>query len=160
MKYLSLPFILLLGLLSACGPTIVYEESTTFAEPGWSYTDSLVAEFAIADTNQIYNLHLRLTHGLDFPYQNFYVQVHTVFPQGERISQQVSLELARSSGSWFGDCNSEQCVLDIPIQEGAYFNQAGTYRIVVEQFSRENPLAEVYALGFALEETDAKREGE
>jgi gliding motility-associated lipoprotein GldH len=157
MKYFPLTILLLAGLLPACGPNIVYEETKNFADPGWVYGDSLVAEFEIVDTNQIYNLYLRLTHGLDFPYQNFYVQVHTEFPAGERLSQQVSLELARSSGAWYGDCNADQCELNIPIQEGAYFNQAGAYRIVVEQFSRDNPLREVYAVGFALEEMGAQR---
>ncbi|RME98138.1 MAG: hypothetical protein D6772_09450 [Bacteroidetes bacterium] len=157
MKYILL-ILGLAGLLSACGPKIVYDETISFADTGWSYTDSLVATFDIVDTNKIYNLHLLLTHSPDFAYQNFYVQVHTVFPSGQRISQQLSLELARSSGAWYGACSSEVCELDIPIQEGAYFNQPGTYRVVVEQFSRDNPLEGVYALGFALEETGARRE--
>jgi gliding motility-associated lipoprotein GldH len=149
-------FVAFLG-LSACGPDYAYEQTLEIPESGWSYQDSLSATFEIPDTSTIYNLHLLVEHTTYFPFQNFYVEVSTQFPSGERLTEQVSLELAAQGGIWLGDCRGEVCTLDIPIQEGAYFNQAGTYQLSIHQYSRRDPLPEIKAIRFALEATDEKR---
>lgn len=156
MKYLLLllPFLFLL----ACGPNYVYEAEIEPTDATWAYSDSLVAKFTITDTTAIYNLHLELEHGVDFPYQNFYIQLHTRFPNGQLLSEQLSLEIAAKGGVWLGDCNSQSCVLDIPIQEGAYFNQIGDYQLTIEQFSRKELLPAVNRVAFRLEETAEKRD--
>ena len=143
--------------LFACGPNYAYEQTLEIPENGWSYEDSLLATFEIPDTNTFYNLHLLVEHTTFFPYQNFYVQVITQFPNGERLTEQVSLELSAKGGIWLGDCSGETCTLDIPIQQGAYFNQAGTYQLSVHQYSRRDPLPEIKSIRFALEKTDGAR---
>jgi gliding motility-associated lipoprotein GldH len=155
MKYLLL--LLPLLFLLACGPNYVYEMQIEPTDGVWSYQDSLYAKFNIADTAAIYNLHLVLEHGTDFPYQNFYVRLHTRFPDGQRLSEQLSLELAAKGGVWLGDCDVNTCVLDIPIQEGAYFNQPGDYELTIEQFSRKELLPAVNKVVFRLEKTEEKR---
>jgi gliding motility-associated lipoprotein GldH len=149
--------ILAVSCLSACGPNYVYEQELIVPEAGWGYSDSLVAKFEVPDTNTIYNLHLLIEHTTYFSYQNFYVLVHTQFPDGQRLTEQLSLELAGKGGVWLGNCRGELCTLDIPIQEGAYFNQAGNYQVTVEQYSRRNPLPEIKSIRFALEATEAVR---
>ena len=151
---LSTPLFLL---LAACGPNYSAESEITMDEQGWFYQDSLVAPFNIEDTSAIYNLYLLLDHQTSFPFQNFYVRIHTTFPGGERLSEQLSLEIAGKAGNWLGECNSSECSLRIPLQEGAYFNQAGDYRITIEQFSRRNPLPGLQRVAFALEKTGETR---
>lgn len=151
---LSIPFF---ALLAACGPNYSYESELNLDEQGWFYQDSLVANFTIEDTSTIYNLHLLLDHQTNFPFQNFYVRIHTTFPGGERLTEQVSLEIAGKAGNWLGDCRQDQCQLRIPIQQGAYFNQPGDYQITIEQFSRRNPLPGLKRIAFALEETQETR---
>ncbi|PSR08792.1 MAG: hypothetical protein DA408_02930 [Bacteroidetes bacterium] len=158
MKLTALLSACLLALtLWSCGPNYVYEQELALPDTGWTYPDSLVATFNITDTTTIYNLHLRLAHQTDFPYANFYVRIHTRFPDGQRLTEQLSLELAGKGGVWLGDCSAEQCTLDIPIQEGAFFNQTGTYQVVIEQFSRSNPLPGIGKVTFSLEKTRSKR---
>lgn len=152
-------FILLSSIyaLSSCGTDYLYEQEIKIPETGWAYQDSLLATFEIPDTSTIYNLHLFLEHGTGFSYQNFYVQIKTQFPDGQQLTEQVSLELAGKGGIWLGDCDNETCTLDIPIQEGAYFDQAGTYQLSVHQYSRRNPLPGVNSIRFALEATEDAR---
>ncbi|MEL7220086.1 MAG: gliding motility lipoprotein GldH [Bacteroidota bacterium] len=135
-------------LLASCGPDYVYEKEVAPPDGYWAYQDSLQAKFSIADTNAIYNLHLVLEHGVDFPYQNFYVCLHTRFPDGQRLTEQLSLELSVQGGVWLGDCSGERCTLDIPIQEGAYFDQAGDYELTIEQFSRKELLPAIHRVYF------------
>jgi gliding motility-associated lipoprotein GldH len=109
-------------------------------------------EFPVTDTNQLYDLHLIMKHGVDFGFQNFYVNIKTFFPGGEELEERVSLQLANKFGQWYGECGGESCTLDIPIQQSAYFNEPGTYRVEIEQYSRENPLRSIKEIAFALEE--------
>lgn len=141
-------------LLPACGPDYAYESSRDFPEgTGWTYADSVAFEFTVGDTNQIYDLHLFVEHAPDFGNQNLYVRFHTLFPDGRRLTETVSLELADKLGAWQGDCSGETCRIDIPIQQGAYFNQSGDYTLRVEQYSRQEQLPEITGIGFALEPT-------
>lgn len=151
---LLLPFALL---FSACGPNYVYEKTYELPDESWAYADSLAFEFELLDTNAIYNLWLRIEYAESFPTQNLYTRVHTRFPAGEQIAEPLSLELANKMGQWQGQCRSGYCQLDIPIQQGAYFSQAGEYRILLEQYMRQDSIGGVSSVGFLLEKTEAQR---
>lgn len=147
----------LLLLLTACGPSYSYRETKEIPSAGWAYADSLRYTFTVEDSLQLYDLHLLLDHSPDFPYQNFYVRIATVFPEGERTSEQLSLQLAETTGYWLGECGGSSCTLDIPLQQGAYFSQPGSYEVVIGQYSRRDTLPGVYSVTLALEERDERR---
>ncbi|MEM9835173.1 MAG: gliding motility lipoprotein GldH [Bacteroidota bacterium] len=149
--------LLLAVVLTGCGPTYVFEEEQRLDETtGWAYNTPLAYDFTVADTNTLYTLHLILEHTTTFNSQNAYVLIRTIFPDGERLEEQVSLQLADKFGQWFGDCSQEVCTLDIPIQQNAFFQRTGEYRIEIEQFTRDNPLRGFKAITFAMEETGKK----
>lgn len=148
MRYLLL--LALLPLLTACGPEVIFEEAALFGEDGWAYADSVRYDFTVAEIERPYNLDLTVHHGTDFSYQNFYVKVHTSFPSGKRETKQSSLQLAGDFGSWRGDCSGESCSLSIPMLSNVLFQEAGDYSIVVEQFSRDEPLGGVDGLGLKV----------
>jgi gliding motility-associated lipoprotein GldH len=146
-------FFALASLLTSCGPTIIYEEEKKLPETGWAYQDSARFDFFIPDVTQAYDLILKLEHGATFPYQNFYVKLHTGFPSGKRATEQLSLQLAGDFGAWIGDCNSAVCDQEISILQNAKFVEAGDYYLTVEQFSREPALGSVVSVGLAVQET-------
>lgn len=137
----------------SCGPNIVTSESQSFGESGWPYQDTLHVKLDIQDTSKIYNLFLDIQHSIEFSYQNFYVNIYTSFPDGQRIKELVSLELMDEQSIWLGDCNTNSCTLRIPIQQGAFFNQLGPHQITIEQYSRQNPLPGIEQVAFLLEDT-------
>lgn len=143
----------LVSLLTSCGPTIIYEQEKGLPEIGWAYQDSARFEFVIPKAEQAYDLVLKLEHGTIFPYQNFYVKLHTGFPSGKRTTEQVSLQLAGDFGVWLGDCNSEVCDQEITILQNAKFAETGEYYLTVEQFSRAPVLGSVGSVGLAVQET-------
>lgn len=155
--HLLLPILIAALALVSCGHSYEYETDIALPDTGWLYADSLQARFDIQDTSAIYNLYLSLEHSTAFPYQNFYVRIRTRFPDGQLLTEQVSLELANKIGVWLGDCNADACQLRIPLQEGAYFNQPGAYQLAIEQFSRDNPLQGIQHIGFHLEKTDKRK---
>ena len=160
MRYLAyLFFFTTLLLLSSCGTGYEYDRQYTFEEGVWAQEDTLDFTFTIGDTLTIYNLYLEVENSTSYNFQNLYTKVYTQFPSGERIEELLSLELADRAGAWLGNCNSESCALKIPIQEGAYFNQAGAYTVTVEQYMRVNPVEGVRSMGFMLEDTGQQRGG-
>ncbi|MCB9275757.1 MAG: gliding motility lipoprotein GldH [Lewinellaceae bacterium] len=154
------PVFLLLSiaiLLSSCGPAYEFKQKYDIDAEQWAYADTLDFTFAVKDTAVIYNLYLEVTHSTGFAYQNLYTQIYTRFPSGERIKELLSLELAGKGGIWLGDCGKNYCTLRIPIQEGAFFNQAGEYTITLQQFMRVDPVAGVRSIRFLLEDTGQRR---
>lgn len=159
MKYIAFLFLASTLFLFSCGPGYEYEKHYEFQEENWAQGDTLDFTFTITDTLSIYNLYLEVEHSTGYGYQNLYTQIHTRFPSGERITELLSLELADKAGVWLGNCSSEYCRLKIPIQEGAYFNQAGEYTVTVEQYMRVNPAQGIRSIGFMLEDTGKQRKG-
>ena len=141
----------------SCGPDYAYKKSFEIGDQAWAYADTLDFDFRIEDTTLIYNLYLEVEHTRDYGFQNLYTRIHTRFPDGARLSELLSLELADKTGFWLGDCRGEICTLRIPIQEGAYFNQAGAYTIQLEQYMRVDPLPGVRAMALLLENTGRQR---
>lgn len=136
--------------ISACGPSPYYAEYEHLPSYGWTYADSLAFSFEIRDTAELYTLFLHLEHSPEFPYSNFYVRIHTRYPNGEELMQPVSLELADKTGLWFGRCGRKRCSLSIPLQSKVRFDQKGRYDLVIEQYSRRDTLPGIFALGLSL----------
>ena len=147
-------FSLLAGLfLAGCQPGALLDKKKTFSDQGWSNADTLNFEAAITDTTLRYDLFLDVVHSLEFPNQNFYISIRTLFPDGQRQEKTVSVELADKSGAWFGRCGKNSCRLRIPIQENAFFNQAGAYLFTLEQYSRMDPLPGLKQMGMVIRQS-------
>ncbi len=143
--------------LFACQSNVHFEKSYAFEQAIWSHADTLDFTFEIADTTQLFDIALDVEHATDFPMQNLYVQFYTQFPSGLRLSKLVSLELADKAGVWFGSCNADDCRVRIPLQNGAFFNETGSYTITVEQYTRQADLRGVQSLGLAIEKSQASK---
>lgn len=157
LKAFSLLFALSI-LFFGCGSDYLYEKAYPIDSGNWAYTDKLDFSFEIMDTLSIYNLWLEVEHSVDYGYQNLYTRIHTRFPSGDQLQEPLSLEMADKVGRWYGDCNSRTCKLKIPIQQGAFFDQTGTYHLTVEQFMRENPVNGINTISFMVEQTGQTRQ--
>lgn len=146
-----------LATLLACGPKVIVDEHRSVDPAGWTYEADKTFDFAITDTSQLYALHLIVEHQPDFFAQNFYVNITTTRPDGERTTDPVSLQLADKFGRWYGDCGGESCTLDILLQPVAFFDQLGAYQLSIEQHTRREKLAGIRGLRFRIEELDKER---
>ncbi len=150
--FLMLPISLFL--VGCGGPEVVFEEQTDLGPQGWAYADSVSYAYTISDTSQVYDLVLSIGHTPEFAFQNFYVRLTTQLPDGQVLQQPLSLQLANNFGDWYGDCSSTECSTDIALQEGTRFTDTGEYRLVVTQYSREDPLPAITGLGFRVVKHD------
>jgi gliding motility-associated lipoprotein GldH len=149
--------VFLLVLLSACGPNYLLDETKDIPNGQWTYADSLRFEADIPDTSRIYDLYVSIEHSPDFEWQNLYLRIHTLFPDGQRLSRPVSFELGDQGGAWQGRCNATRCRFRVPMQEGAYFQTPGRYAFTFEQYMRQSPVGGIQRLGFHIVDTGKKR---
>lgn len=152
-----IPALALLLLSASCGKPVLIDRETTIPAHGWAVADSLEWRFEVADTLAVYDLLLDVRHSPSYAFQNCYVRFHTVFPNGQRLDQVVSLELQAPGGQWLGERSGEHCTLRIPIQQGAYFNRPGEHILRLEQYMRQDTLPGIEAFRLRVEDTGKRR---
>jgi len=153
----KLIYILLLALLYSCnGPTIVHSDILDLGEQ-WSYDDTLVSSYEVKDTTQRYDLALRLNHNKDYDYQNLYLNVETMFPDGKKTSNPLSLDLANKMGTWLGKCGNNDCDITFSFQDNFRFKSLGKYQFTIGQFSREDQLRGISEIELILFEAGEEK---
>jgi gliding motility-associated lipoprotein GldH len=144
---LLIPF----AILVSCSQPPAHSVSRSFEDDLWTYTDSVIFEFDIEDTNALYDLQLTVVHHRDYGYQNVYTKVITSYPDASPVREEIiSLELGSESGLWYGSCGGRHCTLDIPFQENVTFSSTGTYRIALYQHTRSDTLRGISRISFEL----------
>lgn len=141
-------------LLTSCDKTNYhFKAETDFENATWKYADTTDFKVTIDDTLKRYNIGLNLNHSAEYLNQNIYLKIYTKFPNGQRFSQQVNIDLADKAGKWYGKCSGGDCTVETYIQKDAFFNQTGTYTFTIEQFTRNEALENINNLTFYLEDT-------
>ncbi len=136
----------LVFLLFACSEDLHYEQSVSIEESAWSYEDLISYSFEVADSEKTYDILLEVNHSPEFTYENFYVNIHTTFPSGEKVSDQVSIQLADELDQWQGRCSGSNCRTVILLQNKVKFKEVGRHEIQIEQYNRQDPLIGIHNL--------------
>lgn len=138
-------------LLNSCNSDVVFDQNIPVENENWNYEQAKKFKVEITDTALRYNIYVNIRHSFHFEWRNLWVNIDTEFPNGKKISKRVNLLLSEADGKWFGDCSSDNCFIQIPIQENVIFPQKGTYNFVITQDMRENPLRNIRNVGMKVE---------
>jgi len=141
----------------ACQDSFIYKEKKSIPSNSWAYSDTLEYVISIADTSALYNLYAEFEHADSFPTQNLYLKLYTTFPGGKRIERVRSFDFFDNLGNPAGKCSGGRCTLRTLLQNSVYFNEKGTYKITLEQFTRTSPLPGISGVTLLLEDTGKKR---
>ncbi|MCP4440660.1 MAG: gliding motility lipoprotein GldH [Aureispira sp.] len=129
------------GLLSLVGCDSYYhQEQIEIKNEIWGHNDSLAFNFEIQDTSFTYTLLLDIEHHKEYLYENIYCQIHTYSPNAPARHQQISFNLADKIGKWRGDCSGDHCIITVALLDNVAFNSTGTYKMVLDQYTREESL--------------------
>lgn len=137
-------------LLVACNTESPIVENSITIEGGWDYETTFLTQVPIEDTTSTYRLDLELLHTLDFDYENLYIDIETSFPDGRKLSDDFSLQLADKFGKWEGKCSSESCKKTFTLRDNFRFKDEGTYAFSIKQYSREDVLSGIGGLNLLL----------
>lgn len=126
-------------------------------EGDWTYQDKLESTITVSDTLMNYDLALKLNHSKEFGFQNIYLDIETVFPDGKKIAKPLSLQLATSAGIWNGKCSGDNCEIVFSLQDKFKFKDLGDHKFTIGQYSRETALIGINAVELLLFETVSKK---
>lgn len=150
--YIAIPFVLI-----SCGESYIYKETAKFEEYAWAYQDTLTFAATITDTTKLYSLYLDIDHTTDYLYQNIYMNIYTLLPNGTEQKARVNVNFAEPDGKWTGKCRGKNCTIPVVIQEKAYFSPAGTYTFIIEQFTRNETIQDIKGITFKIKDSGETR---
>lgn len=136
--------ILFLGLIGC--DTSVFSDRKEITNDVWTYSDAKIFEFEAPDTQSLYDLYLSVDHSQNFEYQNLYMQLQTIYPNKDTLTQPFSIDLSDKFGNWISECSSSSCRRTALLQPQTRFEYLGTYQLVINQFSRKDSLSGLQAL--------------
>ncbi len=70
----------------------------SFENPSWPAKDTIHFNFNITNTSALYTANVMLRHTPSYPYDNMYVFLTTVYPQGQSKTDTVNLLHAERRG--------------------------------------------------------------
>jgi len=150
--YIGLCLIVLTSLLgiSGCNEKSVFEATQSIPNQKWVYEDTLWFETNISDTLALYNVSLNVRHTNEYEYNNLWLKLVTIYPDGNTEEAPLNIPMADDDGQWYGTGLGSILENNIIIQQRALLQTRGAYRFGVVQNMRESPLEEVLDLGIQL----------
>lgn len=146
--------LLILTVFASCGPTAIHNKSLDIR--GVWVDDKLTTTIDISDTLEMYDLVATIVHQEDYGFENLYLKITTLFPDGVESSSPLSLELSNSMGIWNGKCSGNLCSLSFNLQKDFKFKSVGSYTFTIEQYSRVDSLPGIENMTLSLYESQAE----
>jgi len=139
-----------LSIQSCTDSNVLSSEEIEVSSTSWTYDNPLSFTLPVLDTTNYYDLSIHVKHSPEFSFQNLYVSIESEFPDGEKVKDIVSLELADKKGKWIGSCNSKECNAPFLLKQNIRFEQLGTHHFNIGQESRQDSLSGIESLSIVL----------
>ncbi|MGE0770970.1 MAG: gliding motility lipoprotein GldH [Cyclobacteriaceae bacterium] len=149
--------VLFLGLLllAGCDTSRVYEYNIDFDERFWPASEKPKFEFHISDPGKTYNVYYNIRNSIDYPYARIFVQ----YALSDSLGNELKSELKSAylfdevtgkpfGSSGIGDIYDHQ----FSLLKAYQFPRRGKYVIQLEQFTRQDTLSGILAVGVRVEE--------
>lgn len=156
MTYLKkIGFILLIAsMFSSCGnKNVIFDESVVINNASWNNQEFPYFDVNVEDTLSTYDFYLNIRHLENYRYSNFYMFLHTTFPDGNQTHDTIELILAYPDGRWIGKGTSSMRDNKILLNDNLCFPLKGNYHFEIEQAMREPVLEGITDVGICFEKT-------
>ena len=147
--------LLIVTALSSCGNrNVIFDESVVLPNASWDNEEFARFDVNVEDTLSAYNFYLNIRHLENYRYSNFYMFMHTTFPDGSQTHDTVEIVLAYPDGRWIGDGSGSMRHDNILLNDNLYFPLQGDYRFEIEQAMREPKLEGIVDVGICFEKNN------
>ncbi|MFC6998506.1 gliding motility lipoprotein GldH [Rufibacter roseus] len=149
----------LIGLLTSCDANRVYEENQDIKESLWPIDLAPSFTFEIADTTAQYNVYFNVRNALQYPFYNLYLRHYLIGPDGKQISSALHEMLlmdpktGEPRGSGAGDLFDHR----FRALKNIRFERSGTYKLILNQYMRQDPLPGIMSIGVRVEKVQAQQ---
>ena len=153
-RFLKIGFILLMITFLSCGDkNVVFDESTVIPASSWNCKDRPYFDVNIEDTLSTYAFFFNIRHLENYRYSNFYMFLHTTFPNGNQTHDTIECVLAYPDGQWVGKGSGSMRSSKILLHQNLCFPMKGNYHFEIEQAMREPVLEGITDVGLRFEKS-------
>jgi gliding motility-associated lipoprotein GldH len=136
-------------LILACNQTpCFFSDNVSIANETWCVNNQIPFNFTITDTQAIYTIGLIIRYSHEYPNQNIYVFLHSLFPNGMRMHDTISINLFSPQGKPLGkgkrviELEKDVARVSFPLK--------GSYRMALEQAMRKDSLPGIVSIGLYI----------
>jgi gliding motility-associated lipoprotein GldH len=144
-------FIVAFFLLSSCSSIDIYEKTEAFNDHAWGSKNKLTFQFTISDTAAHYNIYAVVRHLDAYHWNNIWLNITTIPPDGSSSTQQVNLKLGDNTKGWLGAEMDDIIEHRILLTANPVMLKSGNYTFILQQIMREDPLQYVMNAGIRVE---------
>jgi len=135
----------LLPALFACSEAPMYEQGYSFENREWKQDQKMKFEVDIQDTSKIYDFTILVRTTTDYKYNNLWMFMKTVAPDGSSGREPIQMYITNPDGSWIGTKSGS--TVETPL----YFRSRklpmkGKYTFMLEQGITDSKVTEILDL--------------
>lgn len=128
-----------------------YDSSVLVDDESWHRDSVATFDVPIADTTHSYNLFVNLRNTVDYRYQNLYIFIDILAPNGATMRDTMECFLADNAGRWLGKGRGALRDNRFVYRTGVRFATEGVYRFKLQQAMRVEELKGVSNVGLRVE---------
>ena len=138
---------------ASCTTVGVFEKNEAIPGHSWSSQFKPDISFEVQDSTALYTIYVVIRHTDAYRYNNIWINITTLSPDGKTTHQPLDLTLATDSKGWLGSGMDDIFEHRIPITppNDPRPLAAGTYHFILENIMREDPLEHIMNVGIRLE---------
>lgn len=146
----------LLGLSSlwlvctGCDDKAVCQDSKMISSEGWRKNELVSFDFDLTDTLGVYNVLVDVRNDNAYPFQNFWLFIHTMMPDSTEFSDTLNCVLADNYGRWLGKSSGSMYHVPVAFRLSTKFPQAGKYHFDLVQGMRMDVLPGITEIGMRI----------
>ncbi|MCQ2209024.1 MAG: gliding motility lipoprotein GldH [Paludibacteraceae bacterium] len=156
---LTIGIVTLLFVLASCSNDIVYQDAHAIDDTGWYKNDFVSFDYNATDTTGTYNILVDIRNTPDYPFQNFWLFVHSTSPKGIEFSDTLECMLADQYGRWIGKSSGSMYSVPVLFLSNIQFPQEGTYHFDLVQGMRADTLQGIHEIGIRIQKVTNDNDG-
>jgi len=137
--------------LSTCTTVDLYERTVSLPGHEWKSTNKPEFNFIITDTTVLYQVFFVIRHTEKYNYNNIWVNYYYQPPNDTLHKEAREFQLATNEKGWLATGMDDIYEHRIKLSPDAGKLKAGSYKFILENIMREDPLKEVLNVGVRIE---------
>ncbi len=145
----TLLFFFCLLCLFSCGNDSFYTKSYSFKNRTWDRNEKPSFIVEIEDTTQLYDFIITLRTTSDFKYNNLWIFLNTIPPNGQLVREPYEIKTCHPNGSWIGK-KTGNIVENTLIFKRKKVPIKGKYKFSLEQATTDELIDEVIDISLEI----------
>lgn len=134
----------------SCGESAVFQQSKMLPDEGWRKYDMVSFDYNSTDTVGEYKILVDIRNNNDYPFQNFWLFIHSMSPDSVEFSDTLNCVLADNYGKWVGKSSGSMYHVPVEFIHSTPFKKVGKYHFDLVQGMRMDTLPGIKEIGIRI----------